>query len=139
MTKLLLMFIAIITLVGCSQEQTVVPASQAMVAEKKEETTKTNLTSPEHLLVFFINPTGGPCVMQEKILADMASELEGKVIIRPVKTTVPDDMNIFYAYGIRGLPSMILTDSEGKEIKRLPPGVHSADTIRILLNYIPEN
>jgi thioredoxin 1 len=136
MLKNIILLLAIITLFGCSQEQ----PSQA--ANQSESTTEAKSTqnSPEvaqHLLVFFINPDGGPCKMQEDILNQMSAELDGKVLIRPVKTTIQADMDLFYAYGIRALPTILLADSSGKEISRLPPGVHSAETIRKLINQIP--
>ena len=77
--------------------------------------------------------------MQGDILNQMSAELDGKVLVRPVQTTVPTDRDIFYAYGIRALPTILLADSAGKEIKRLSPGVHSAETIRGLLTQIPVN
>ena len=84
-------------------------------------------------LVFFLDPNGGPCRMQNDILTRMAAELDGKAELRYVQTTVPADLNYFYAYGIRGLPALVLVDGEGREIKRLPPGVRSAEEIRSLL------
>ncbi|PLX98837.1 MAG: hypothetical protein C0622_11290 [Desulfuromonas sp.] len=93
----------------------------------------------DYLLVFFINPNGGPCQMQNAILSEMGDELNGKVMIRPVQTTVDADRRLFYAYAIRGLPTLILTDATGKEIRRLPPGVQSATAVRELLSFIPEN
>jgi len=139
MGKLVIIIIAVSLLFACSPEQTTQPANSSVAPAKEAKTATANPTNSKPLLVLFINPNGGPCIMQGNILAKMADELEGKVTIRPVKTTVPDDMQLFYAYGIRGLPLLILTDSEGNEIKRLPPGVQPAETIRTLLNQIPEN
>lgn len=137
MLRNIILLLAIITLFGCSQEQ---PSQAAKPSEPTATGAKPTQNNPEiaqHLLVFFINPNGGPCKMQENILNQMSAELDGKVLIRPVKTTVKADMDIFYAYGIRGLPTILLADSSGKEISRLPPGVHPAETIRKLLNQIP--
>lgn len=139
MGKLVTIIIAVSLLFACSPEQTTQPTESSVAPAKDVSTASANPTNSKPLLVFFINPTGGPCIMQADILATMADELEGKVTIRPVKTTVPDDMQLFYAYGIRGLPLLILTDSEGNEIKRLRPGVQPAELIRTLLNHIPEN
>ncbi len=134
--NIILLIIAIVPL-GCSQEQPTQIENQLTPAATESKTTQNNSEIAEHLLVFFIDPNGGPCQMQEKILGQMSTELVGKVLIRPVKTTIKADMDIFYAYGIRALPTILLADSSGKEIKRLPPGVHAAETIRSLLNYIP--
>ena len=137
MLKNIILLVTATLLFGCSQEQSTQLTSQTTPATTETKTTQNSPDIAEHLLVFFIDPNGGPCQMQEKILSQMTAELEGKVLIRPVKTTVPEDMDIFYAYGIRALPTMLLADSSGKEIKRLPPGVHAAETIRGLLSQIP--
>lgn len=139
MFKNTFVFFLALMLFACSQEQPApltVPTSQTAT---EATTTKINPEIADHLLVFFLDPNGGPCQMQGNILKQMASELDGKVLIRPVQTTVPEDHNLFYAYGIRGLPTILLADSSGKEIKRLPPGVQTAETIRGLLNQIPVN
>lgn len=93
----------------------------------------------EHFLVFFLDPDGGPCRMQGEILSRMGSELSERVRIRPVRTTVAEDREIFYAYGIRALPTLLLADASGREIDRLPPGVHQAARIRQLLSRIEDN
>ncbi len=90
-------------------------------------------------LVFFLNPEGGPCIMQDSILKEMAGELSGKVDIQYVQTTVPADLNIFNQYGIRALPTLLLADASGKEINRMPPGVKRSDDIRILIQSIPQS
>ncbi len=141
MFKNIAVILTLILLIGCSQEQPAEQKAQATPAPTPPQSqTHQAQNSPKeagNLLVFFLDPNGGPCQMQGKILNQMSSELEGKVLIRPVKTTVPVDRDIFYAYGIRALPTILLADSAGKEIKRLPPGVHAAETILDLLNQIP--
>lgn len=139
MFRNIIFMITFILLLGCSQDQPA-PSTTQSTAVKAETPAKQNSSEmAETLLIFFINPDGGPCQMQERILNQMSADLEGKVTIRPVKTTVQSDMDIFYAYGIRALPTILLADSAGKEISRLPPGVHAAETIRGLLNQIPDN
>jgi thioredoxin-related protein len=54
-----------------------------------------------------------------------------------VQTTVVADRDIFYHYGIRALPSLVLADAAGKEISRLTPGVKNAEDILRLINTIP--
>lgn len=90
-------------------------------------------------LMFFLNPDGGPCRMQDTILREMAGELSGKVDIQYVRTTVAADRNIFNQYGIRGLPTLVLADAGGKEINRMPPGVKRSDDIRLLIQSIPQS
>ena len=77
--------------------------------------------------------------MQANILKEMADELSGKVDIQYVQTTIPIDRDIFYQYGIRALPTLLLADNSGKEIKRIPPGVKNAGDIRTLLQAIPNS
>ena len=89
-------------------------------------------------MIFFLNPNGNPCRMQLSILNDMAKELSGKVDIQYVQTSVPSDRDIFYKYGVRGLPTLLLADASGKEIKRMPPGVRQASEIRTLIQSIPK-
>ncbi|MFK5927066.1 MAG: thioredoxin domain-containing protein [Desulfuromusa sp.] len=136
MLKNSVLLILVVLLFGCSQDQPTQVTAQPTPATN----IKSVQNSPEvaeNLLVFFINPDGGPCRMQADILNQMSEEFAGKVLVRPVKTTIKADMDIFYAYGIRALPTILLADSSGKEITRLPPGVHAADTIRGLLKQIP--
>jgi len=71
------------------------------------------------------------------ILNDMAPEFRGKVDIQYVQTTVPGDRPAFSQYGIRALPTLLLADASGKEIRRMTPGVKQADDIRLLIQSIP--
>jgi thioredoxin 1 len=84
-------------------------------------------------LVFFMNPNGAPCQMQDRILHEMAAELGGKVEVVYYKTTVPSDIARFQQYGIRSLPQLMLADASGKEIRRATPGIQSAAQIRQLV------
>jgi thioredoxin 1 len=85
-------------------------------------------------LVFFMNPNGTPCQMQDKILQEMAPELKGKAEVVYYKTTISTDIQKFQQYGIRSLPTLMLTDASGKEIRRATPGIQSAPQVRQLLN-----
>jgi len=132
------LFVTLLFLVlACSQETPVAQSSSQPASVNSASVPVETPVEAEHLLVFFLDPNGGPCRMQNKILEDMAEEFQGKVGLRYVMTTVKDDLQYFYAYGVRGLPSLILTDKSGKEVKRLPPGVNQADSIRELLKSVP--
>jgi thioredoxin 1 len=111
-------------LLGCSEGEKV-PATAA-------------LSSPGGTpqLLFFLDPNGGPCMMQGRILASMEEDLRGQATIREIRTTIPEDRPLFGQFGIRGLPSLILVDGGGKEIRRLPPGVKTAEEIRFLLKEL---
>ena len=140
MLRTITLVLLFLSLIGCSQEQPTQTANQAPATTSEASALDHGgKKAVDHMLVFFINPDGGPCQMQGKILSGMTAELEGKVIIRPVQTTVKADMDIFYAYGIRALPTILLADTQGKEISRLPPGVHPVETIRNLVAQLSVN
>jgi thioredoxin len=84
-------------------------------------------------LVFFMNPGGAPCQMQDRILQEMGAELKGKAEVVYYRTTVPADIAKFQQYGIRALPTLIVTDASGKEIRRATPGIQSAAQVRQLV------
>ena len=136
MLKNVILVILLMLAFGCSNDQDVAQLSQP--TQRVSSTPAhaiTAATTP--FLVLFIDPNGGPCRMQDSVLKNMSAELEGKVNLHYVLTTVPEDRNTFYAYGIRALPTVLLADASGKEIKRLTPGVKSADDIRGLLKSLP--
>ena len=84
-------------------------------------------------LVFFMNPNGMPCQMQDRVLREMAPELSARADLVYYRTTEPADLAQFDAYGIRSLPSLILTDAAGRELRRATPGILSAEQIRRLV------
>lgn len=140
MMKKILSCIVLLLLFACSDETQVAQSAQP---QKETPTPATAEVQPapvadSYFLVFFLDPNGGPCQMQNQILEGMGGELQGKVELRYVQTTRQEDLQYFYAYGVRGLPLLMLVDSSGKEIKRLPPGVNSAENIRKLLASIPD-
>lgn len=84
-------------------------------------------------LVFFMNPNGVPCQIQDKVLREMAAELKGRAEVVYYKTTEQRDLAQFARYGIRSLPLLLVTDPTGREARRAPPGIRSAEEIRRLL------
>ena len=90
-----------------------------------------------HQLIFFLDPNGRPCQIQAQILEGLGEDLGDRVTLRHIQTTVAADREVFYRYGIRSLPSLVLADADGKEIGRLPPGVKGADDILRLIDTIP--
>jgi thioredoxin 1 len=96
-------------------------------------------TAPSHApsalprLVFFMNPSGAPCQLQDRVLREMGAELNGRAVLVYYRTTEPADLAQFGRYGIRSLPMLVVTDAEGREVRRATPGIHSADEIRQLL------
>lgn len=82
-----------------------------------------------HTLVFFLNPNGRPCQIQNEILEQSRGEWSKHVNIRYVSTEVPADRGVFYQFGIRALPSLVFVDPNGKEIQRFAPGIQSAENV----------
>ncbi len=134
---LLLLFTA------CSSDEQPNKPSNSVISGTERSTT---IAAPSavrplasHKVIFFLDPNGGPCRLQISILNDMADELRGTVDIQYVQTTVPGDRDTFYQYGIRALPTLLLADASGKEIKRMTPGVKEAVDIRRMIQSIPNS
>ena len=130
-------------LTACSSDEQANNDSSSVSAETQSSTTSTTSTSTRqlaaHKMIFFLDPNGGPCRLQVTILNEMANEFRGTIDIQYVQTTVPSDRDIFHQYGIRALPTLLLADAGGKEIKRMTPGVKQADDIRHLIQSIPKS
>jgi thioredoxin 1 len=112
----------------------VAPAALAEAARPGTTTTASTRPTPAlPRLVFFMNPNGQPCQMQDRILQEMAPELKGKAEVVYYRTTVATDIARFQQYGIRALPTLMVTDASGKEIRRATPGIQSASQVRQLV------
>ena len=55
-----------------------------------------------------------PCKMMTKIMEDAA----GQITVQVDKIDIDENMELAKQYGIRGVPTIVLVDDEGKEIKR---------------------
>ena len=143
MQKIILFSALLFLMTACSNDEQPGKPSSSVTTETQSSTSATAPAGTRELaafkMIFFLDPNGGPCRMQVSILNDMANELHGKVDIQYVQTTVPGDRDIFYHYGIRALPTLLLADASGKEIKRMAPGVKQADDIRRLIQSIPSS
>lgn len=97
----------------------------SVYSETKEVTTVAKPT-----LLFFMNPNGRPCQIQDQIITGMGKNLSGKADLSYVRTTEMETAREkFMKYGIRGLPTLILVDSKGAVIHRFTPGIQNAETI----------
>jgi thioredoxin 1 len=85
--------------------------------------------APTRKILFFMNPNGRPCQMQLSIIDGMKAKLSSLAAVTYIKTTEAADQDKFGAYGIRGLPSLIILDQSGKELKRFTPGIQDEATI----------
>ncbi len=145
--RIILVLLATMLIAGCSGDQDsntkgAQPQREIVAQPLAKEAlqpvspaTTVNLAS--HQLLFFIDPNGRPCQMQAQILTAMADELKDRVTVRYIQTTVSSDRSIFYQYGIRSLPTLVLAGATGKELRRLTPGVKNAAAVLGLINTIP--
>ncbi len=117
---------------GCSSEKTPVKKVNT-VAEKTVNTSPgksaQKTIAEKQKLLFFINPNGRPCQIQNTILEKIRSQINEKADVIYVKTTDPSARDLFYKYGIRSLPSIIISNSKGNPLKRFPPGIQNEETI----------
>lgn len=79
--------------------------------------------------MFFLNPNGRPCQLQDQVLRELGGSLSGRVELVYVKTTEPSDLPRFQQYGIRALPQLVLTDAAGRELRRATPGIQAAPQV----------
>ncbi len=86
-------------------------------------------------LVFFMNPYGRPCQMQDRILRELSGELSQRVEVVYYRTTEPADLARFQEYGIRSLPQILVTDAAGRELRRATPGIQGPDQVRSLVAF----
>lgn len=103
----------------------VVAASQPVVPAGNAA----NVAAPGKKLLFFMNPNGYPCQTQLGILNGVADSLSKVAEVVYIKTTEPADMQKFEEYGIRGLPSLVIADMNGRELSRFSPGIQSGDAV----------
>lgn len=83
-------------------------------------------------LVFFMNPNGMPCQVQDQILRGMG-DLPSRADLVYLRTTNPNDLPLFDRFGIRSLPALVVIDGSGREVRRGTPGIQSEAQVRALL------
>ena len=137
-------YLGIIVLAGLAAGLFGIVGQGAMAAGKnaphhqvKKDTatvTKAKKQIPAKKILFFMNPNGHPCQMQNAILEEIKDSLTNLATITYIKTTEPKDRDAFETHGIRGLPSLIIIDKDGKELKRFTPGIQSKEDILAALH-----
>lgn len=90
---------------------------------------KKALTSSKKTLIFFMNPNGRPCGVQNEILQKLQSDKKNNFNIAYVNAMKPEDQKAFYDYGIRSMPALVLIDSKGNVSRVFPPGIQSYETL----------
>ncbi len=98
-------------------------------ATPKVQATPAPTPAPKSTLLFFMNPAGRPCQIQDQILGDSKAQWEPLATLRYVRTDTAADRDVFYKYGVRSLPNLILVGPDGKEIRRYSPGIQSAESV----------
>jgi len=65
-------------------------------------------------IIYFSAPWCGPCKVMSPLVEQM--EQQGKIRVR--KVNVDYEASITQQYNVKNVPTMVLTDLEGKEISR---------------------
>ncbi|NLB64767.1 MAG: hypothetical protein GX801_11820 [Fibrobacter sp.] len=130
--KKLTIFFAILISISCAKDTS---KEQAAVSTVKEESKAAPALAKEKshsalpTLYFFINPGGRPCQIQDEILKN-SPDLKNHAQLKYISTNVPTDRDMFYKYGVRSLPSLILVDQKDSTLHRFPPGIHQYDVLK---------
>ena len=121
--------IASLALGACSRSDAA-PAAAATAPSHSAASPTTGLPR----LVFFMNPNGRPCQLQDQVLQQLGPSLQGRVEVVRFRTTTPGDLAMFERFGIRSLPQLVVTDAGGQELRRATPGILDAGQIQQLLS-----
>lgn len=124
--------VALLTAPACARDASLAkkPAPVAEVAPAATPAAvPTASPAPKPVLVFFMNPAGRPCQIQDQLLAESKAQWEPLADLRYARTDLPSDREVFYRYGVRALPTLVLLDPAGRELKRFPPGIQQPATI----------
>lgn len=88
----------------------------------------------KNTIVFFLNPLGGPCAAQKRILEQLQKDRGNNFNIAFVSTMKQEDTRAFYDYGVRSLPTVVLVDRKGLVNRYFPPGIQSYETLAAALD-----
>ena len=80
-------------------------------------------------LIFFQNPSGGPCMMQKQVLDKLQNDRKGNFNLVAINAMKQEDQRAFYDYGIRSLPSLVLVDMNCRIARVFPPGIQGQETL----------
>jgi thioredoxin 1 len=130
------LLVSTIALPGCSDALSAPSPSPSLPAHATPATAPSRTaTTSRPRLVFFMNPNGRPCQLQDQVLRSMTAELGGRADVIYYRTTEGNDLPRFEQFGIRSLPQLVVTDQAGAELRRATPGIQSEAQVRRLLGY----
>jgi thioredoxin 1 len=118
---------------ACSRSEAAPAAAPAATPPAQAAGAAPGATAGLPRLVFFMNPNGRPCQMQDQILEQVAGSLQGRAVVVRFRTTTPEDLAWFEKFGIRSLPQLVVTDATGRELRRATPGIQDAGQVLQLL------
>ena len=119
--------------VGCSKNsKSTADNSKATAAT---ESKIANSSNGKLTLLFFMNPLGSPCQMQDQVITSMGSQLTDNADVKYIRTTEMETARaMFQKYGIRALPSLIMLNIDGSVRHRFSPGIISPNDILETIN-----
>lgn len=88
----------------------------------------------KNTIVFFLNPLGGPCAEQKRILEQLLKDRGNNFNIAYVSTMKQEDTKAFYDYGVRNLPTVVLVDRKGMVSRYFSPGIQSYQSLAAALD-----
>lgn len=123
---------ALLLFAACTDKSETVETATASAVSVEKQTIQND---SEKKLLFFINPNGHPCQIQDQILKDMGSSLTDNAELEYIPTTdMKNSRPLFMQYGVRALPTLILLNGDGSVNRRFTPGIIDAETISSALN-----
>lgn len=71
----------------------------------------------------------GPCKMLSKVIEDAKSDLTG-LMINIEEIDIDENMEVAKQYNVRGVPTLILVEESGQEVRRKSGYMNEAELIR---------
>jgi len=126
LTSVLLLGLMLVA-VSCNHQKDHDPDRTIEISKQQQSNTPTNGGS--FSLLFFMNPAGLPCQIQDKILKELPADVRAKVQVSQIRTDITEDHAQFNKFGIQALPSIIILSPSGEEYKRFSPGIRSKEEL----------
>ena len=128
----LIIGVAVVVLVVIGFVYMTPPASTNTAIEVSTVTSPQNTTNKT--LLFFLNPNGRPCQQQIRILDQNKAEIRKYASIQYIDATDRNNQEMFYRFGIRALPSMVVIDNNANILHRFAPGIQASEQLLKVLS-----